>query len=123
MKDFSKIKNYRTKYKRYYGIDFDGEFDVHHIDLNRENNDISNLLLLPKELHAKYHLIINALSVSPEKPKADGFIDMRLSSMAQTRYAALLFAQLPEVIAECNKWVVHKANNYMMFRGVDNGSF
>ena len=39
---------YREKYKRYYRIEFSKEYVVHHIDFDRENNDISNLLLLPK---------------------------------------------------------------------------
>lgn len=121
MKETAELKNYRMKYKRHYGIDFGADFVVHHIDFNRENNDISNLLLLPKWLHAKYHLIINALSICPDKPKADGFIDMRLTPIALSRYEAELFAQLPGVIAECNKWVEYKAYNYQMFRGSNDG--
>lgn len=55
MKDISKMKNYREKYKRHYGIDFGKEYAIHHIDGNRENNEIENLLLLPMALHSKYH--------------------------------------------------------------------
>ena len=43
--------SYREKYKRYYGIEFGKDFVIHHIDFDRENNDISNLVLLPRELH------------------------------------------------------------------------
>lgn len=55
MKDINQLKNYRLKYKRYYKIDFGSEYAIHHIDFNRKNNDISNLLLLPNDLHSKYH--------------------------------------------------------------------
>lgn len=44
----AKSFNYRKYYKDYYGIDFGKEFDIHHIDINRENNEINNLILLPK---------------------------------------------------------------------------
>ncbi|MGN0451460.1 MAG: HNH endonuclease [Acutalibacteraceae bacterium] len=74
MKDMNAYKNYRTKYKRFYDINFDKSYHIHHIDFDRTNNDITNLLLLPGELHTKYHLIINAISICPEKPKADGII-------------------------------------------------
>lgn len=55
MKDINELKNYREKYKRYYGINFGKEFAIHHIDGDRSNNDIKNLLLLPADLHSKYH--------------------------------------------------------------------
>lgn len=63
MKDINKLKDYRKKYKRYYGIDFGSDFVVHHLDFNRENNDISNLLLMPKELHEKYHYYLQVLDL------------------------------------------------------------
>ena len=53
--------NYRKLYKDYYGIDFDDYFEVHHIDRNRENNNIDNLLLLPSELHRQFHFNLNIL--------------------------------------------------------------
>lgn len=112
MKELSKLKDYRLKYKRYYGIEFGSDYAVHHIDLNRQNNDISNLVLLPKKLHSKYHLIINALSINPEKPKADGFIDIRLSNVIITHYNTKMFELLPETMAECNKWLKYKQYGY-----------
>ena len=48
--------NYRQYYKEYYGIEFGKGFAVHHIDMNRENNEISNLLLIPSTIHNKFHL-------------------------------------------------------------------
>lgn len=112
MKDTNRLKNYREKYKRYYGIEFGKEYAIHHIDLDRTNNDISNLLLLPQELHAKYHMILNAISLCPQKPKADGIIDVRLSNVLITDYNAKMFDLLPETIAECRKWLKWKHENY-----------
>lgn len=112
MKDINELKNYRAKYKRFYNIEFGKEYAIHHIDLDRTNNDISNLLLLPTELHSKYHLILNAISICPQKPKADGFIDVRLSNFLITEYNAKMFELLPETIAECRKWLKWKHENY-----------
>ena len=106
--------NYREKYKRFFGIKFGSDYVIHHIDFDRKNNDISNLLLLPKELHAKYHLILNALSVCPDKPKADGFINVRLSNAEITDYNCAAFESLPKVICECAKWLKWKQEKYNM---------
>ena len=57
MKDIDRLKDYRKKYKRYYGIEFDRSYAIHHIDGNHENNDMRNLLLLPTELHSRYHFL------------------------------------------------------------------
>jgi hypothetical protein len=47
--------DYRKFYKDYYGITFDDDMVIHHLDWNRNNNDISNLLLIPKEIHNMFH--------------------------------------------------------------------
>ena len=45
---------YRNIYTEINGkIDFDKE--IHHIDGNRKNNKIKNLVSIPIELHKKYH--------------------------------------------------------------------
>ena len=43
MKDIEKLKDYRKKYKRYFGIDFGKEYAIHHIDGDHSNNDINNI--------------------------------------------------------------------------------
>lgn len=112
MKDYNKLKNYRNKYKRHFGIKFNENYVVHHIDMNRQNNDISNLILLPKELHEKYHTILNLISVCPQKTKADGFIDVRLSCSLIMSYYSEMFKLLPQVLEECEKWIMLKNYKY-----------
>lgn len=112
MKDVSQIKNYRTKYKRFYNINFDERYVVHHIDFNRENNDISNLILLPKELHAKYHLVISAITFDPNAPKTNGILDFRLSNKNITFYQTKMLNIFPSVIEDCAKWIMYKEYKY-----------
>lgn len=44
----------RAVYEEFYGPILPG-YDVHHIDGNRNNNDISNLILLSHDEHHKIH--------------------------------------------------------------------
>lgn len=104
MKKTENLKNYRLKYKRYYGIEFGKEFDIHHIDFNHLNNDINNLLLLPKELHSKYHLLINELG-GTEK----GLIKVNVQiNLLISNFAAPLLEHLGSTLQEINKWVIYK---------------
>lgn len=105
MKKAEDIKNYRLKYKRYYGIEFSSGYDVHHIDFDRTNNDISNLILLPKELHAKYHMLIGELG---GLDKYGNIKFNALINLCVSNYAAPIIEQLGAVIQEINKWVIYK---------------
>ena len=55
----SKIPDYRKIYKNHYGnipVDIDGRtYDIHHIDGNRNNNDISNLIAVTIREHYDIH--------------------------------------------------------------------
>ena len=57
-----KHADYRQIYKDYYGIEFGPDMVVHHINFDRSNNSIDNLLLLPNRLHAKYHYTLQLLT-------------------------------------------------------------
>lgn len=105
MKDINDLKNYRLKYKRYYDIDFDKSYDIHHIDFNRKNNDINNLLLLPKTLHSTYHLLINKMGGMDETGKVKFSVRINLSV---SNYDAQIIELLAQTIQEIEKWVVYK---------------
>ena len=67
--------NYRQIIFNYYGLRNDPGFAVHHIDMNRSNMDISNLLILPDRLHRRYHLVLRRLGGNDS-----GFIDMKITA-------------------------------------------
>lgn len=64
--------DYRRLYENHYGITIPPEYDIHHIDFNMDNNNIENLLLLPKDLHRKLHWVRNTSCVN-----LDGFFDFQ----------------------------------------------
>lgn len=46
---------YRKEYEQYLGYKLTSDIHVHHIDQNRNNNAVSNLVALQKDVHAKFH--------------------------------------------------------------------
>lgn len=101
-----KNTNYRQYYKDYFGIEFGSEMAVHHIDFDRSNNDIGNLLLIPKELHAKYHMRISQLGGAHS-----GMIDPDMRICGNT-YRTSALRGLAEVFDEVMDWLQIK--NTMM---------
>ena len=104
MKD---LKGYRLKYKRYYDIDFGSDYIVHHIDFNRSNNSIDNLLLLPKELHTKYHYYLQMFDVINWK---SGRVSIdTILQLNRNPYCSLDdLIDFLNVLKECQEWIKYK---------------
>ena len=102
MKDANKLKNYREKYKRYYGIDFGAEYVVHHIDGDRSNNDIKNLLLLPAKLHSKYHFQKQIVESQRMPTEIHG------NYCGVQSYYLKCLEDFVETLKECEKWYDYK---------------
>ena len=47
--------NYRKKYEELLNLILSNEEEIHHLDMDRENNNINNLVAIPKKLHKQYH--------------------------------------------------------------------
>ena len=54
------MPTYRDKYQKFFGFLPEG-YEVHHVDLNRNNNSLINLVALHKEIHNKYHVSLAAI--------------------------------------------------------------
>ena len=102
MRDINKLKNYRTKYKRYYEIEFGREYAVHHIDGNRENNDIANLVLLPSKLHSQYHFLKTIIDRQNLPTVISG------NALSSQSYYLSSLEEFLKVLKECNKWYDYK---------------
>lgn len=118
-----KGNNYRKKYKDYFKIQISQEYDIHHIDFNHENNDIENLLLLPKKLHQRLHKVKNEYG---------GFLDGQMNVFIDIKnqltcsIMAEAMQKISEIYDEIQIWVSIKEQeqlgihdnyfNYNMFR-------
>lgn len=96
--------NYRKFYQGQCGIQIPDGFDIHHLDFDRSNNNLDNLLLLPTELHSKYHQLVMVCSQKPT--------DIILSTIEHGNgYNFFYLEQLKEftlVYTECQKWKDYK---------------
>ena len=58
-----------SNYKKIYsenmnGLKWNSElYEIHHIDLNHNNNDFKNLILVPRKLHKLFHFLYNSVKV------------------------------------------------------------
>ena len=102
--------NYRQFYKDYYGIDFGTGFEVHHINLNRDCNEIWNLLLLPKDLHMEYHSAlakIKSMSHIGDDPLARMFLTKENTMVGSSAYE-----YLADILGRADYWVSMKRDAY-----------
>ena len=53
--------NYRKIYEIALKEKIPKDFDIHHIDLNHNNNEIKNLIAISKTLHQNFHRCINEI--------------------------------------------------------------
>ena len=100
------MTNYRQFYKDYYQIEFGKEYEVHHIDGNRENNDISNLILLPRELHRKYHNSLEAVTHLFEFVPELSYTYFDVAG--HNEYVLGKQKEHNDILSQCQRWVFYK---------------
>ena len=100
----SKVKrdNYNKLYKQYYGIKFGRNYVVHHIDGNHDNNDMANLLLLPRWLHSQYHVLKAVIENHPLPTLIGG------NQVKQSTYYLDYYERFIDTLKECNRWYDYK---------------
>ena len=100
--------NYVKMYKEKTGISFNSkDFEVHHINCNRDDCTIENLLLLPKKLHREYHLALYNFSRSLNMFSTDLYSKESPVSMSND-YVANNFKKLIEVQKKCFMWFYYR---------------
>ena len=110
MKDENQYKNYRLKFKAHYGFAVPNGFVIHHIDLDHYNNDICNLLLLPSELHHKYHYYLNATMPANAEDKFKRVINCKVygNALNVDSYNNSMIKGLVETLEDIAMWVDYK---------------
>lgn len=105
MKNIINPNNYRLKYKLYYNIDFDRKYVIHHIDGNHNNNEISNLILLPIDLHSKYHTYRDAFERETENGMC---FDLSAGGFMVFGHNLLYLNPLIDIMNKLQVWVNYK---------------
>ena len=95
--------NYRKLYERHYGIKIPLGFHIHHIDGNRENNEIRNLILLPGKVHSELHLVRTSLLGF-----RDDDIMKMLNSPHNLQWFKAQFMSLVEIMPDLEFWTIAK---------------
>lgn len=103
---------YRQDYEKYYNTKVDGSWEVHHIDYNHDNNDMSNLVAIPDWLHHRLHLAYFRF----EQLQSDfTFSDIKLHSgvlCSHTEFMSAL-ADYVNVVNECTAYMNMRDMNRM----------
>ena len=96
--------NYRKLYENHYGIKIPPDYDIHHIDGDRGNNAIENLVLLPRTTHEALHLICNIFGCG-----IDGKMLMKIAMNShQLDWYGTYFKLLSNTLPNLIKWVTTK---------------
>ena len=98
------MSKYRKIFEEYYGVKIPNGFDIHHIDGDRNNNDISNLLMLPHTLHAEYH----EWCFEYTKLMSTQDLDCKLCGYNQHKF--MVIEEFGKVLEKCREWILYKAN-------------
>ena len=98
--------NYRKQYEKLCKIKIPKGYEIHHINLNHEDNKIENLVMLPRKLHQEYHELIRNIEYFNN-------IEIRLKSIIDSGNKSNEFKieqlnKLLKVYEECCKYVCYR---------------
>lgn len=117
------MTQYRKYYADFYGITWDHrEMEVHHIDYDHDNNDIGNLILIPRWLHRALHATYSETQhvLSLRCSTTNDF--MKALAREHLRVGMSLIGDALEkhieVLANCSHWCLLKNVRYNTPTGV-----
>ena len=100
--------NYRELYESKTKTKIPNCFDIHHLDFNRDNNDISNLVALPRDLHSKFHIAYNELYI----PNKSDLIPINSFQTGITHLCIHNMTEFGKVYNEVISWITYR--DYLM---------
>ena len=106
--------DYKKLYAQTYGITWDADMVIHHIDRNRQNNNISNLILLPGYLHRELHNCLYEAAFMSEQGTTGDIIEKMMERVFNygNSYDQQVFLRLSYVLSECKRWGLLKSVSY-----------
>lgn len=102
-------RKHRIVMEEYLGRQLKNNEIVHHIDGNKRNNDISNLLLTTRSEHARIHAEILDKSIPVEQYSKDG---MYLATWKSAREACKQLGLYPGNISKCCRGYLKSTGGY-----------
>jgi hypothetical protein len=113
------MTDYKKLYAKTYGITWDADMEIHHIDRNRQNNDISNLILLPGYLHHELHNFLHEAVFMSEQGTTGDLIERMMERVFNygNSYDQQVFLRLSYVLSECKRWGFLKSVSYKFTDG------
>ncbi len=102
--------NFRKLYCDALNVELPTEFEVHHIDMNRENNVIQNLVAIPVKLHRHYH---NCQLMSfPESERLIPIMPPQSATSLGNDFFKLVLApafyEFEKIYYEIQKWIEYR---------------
>lgn len=95
------MKNYRKLFEQSYNIKIPDDMEIHHIDLDHNNNELENLMIIPKELHNEYHKVLSEF----ERTRIQ-IINIitgnELNNIVESENILISFLEIKK---KCNKWL------------------
>ena len=97
------------KYRKFYfeqvGRVYDSSFAIHHINFNRSDNRIDNLVALPKSLHSRYHFFKRIKdSGIPELDLIGNSFEVKEAEYFEQKIIKV-YQDFYNTLRECAKWV------------------
>lgn len=126
MKEWYELKNYRKKYERFYCEEIPEGYEVHHLDMNRGNSRISNLIAIPKELHRRYHETMTNLELSIVSGGDGSIKDVFMVGMSNgaCNMDVMLMSDMIEATSDLSKFAAGNQRRFyetLMQRSVESG--
>lgn len=97
--------DYRKFYEEKCNIKIPVGYEIHHIDEDRNNNDIRNLVMLPSKLHHDYHAIKQEMKLFDINFNVTSILD---NGSAINNISNILYERFIQVIKECNKYANYR---------------
>jgi len=101
-------KAYRTNYLKHFNLTNNQNFNIHHLNFDRECNDLGNLVLLPAELHASIHRLILSLSSTTKST-----LNIDVSKAKMIVHDVPILQELANYLYELDFWITFKNRNYV----------
>ena len=99
------MQDYRKLYEKILGIKIPKGYVIHHIDLNRNNNNFNNLVMLPEELHLKYHSMLEKYKVLEKKFNTE---ITSINGVGHNDYLLFELIKFNEIYKLCCMWFDYK---------------